>query len=171
MRTATIAIAILCGIGGQMPIKLFPEGKLKPTKRCLDLAIDGAGFFAVKADDQVLYTRRGDFRLDVNGRIVTREGYAVVPSITVPTDTVAIAITEDGVVHIDYGNPSSLQDVGQFTFVRFINPMGLRRVGNDYYISTDDAGPPLESCSMAQGVGRLRQGFLERLRKVKLDSD
>ena len=47
---------------------------LKDTGEPLDFAINGDGFFAVRTDDGVRYTRNGEFAADENGRLVTAAG-------------------------------------------------------------------------------------------------
>ena len=45
------------------------------------VAIQGNGFFQVSMPDgSIAYTRDGSFRLDQNGRLVTLDGYAVIPA-------------------------------------------------------------------------------------------
>lgn len=53
---------------------VFTPGKQNHTGSRYDMAIDGDGFFVVKAQDRSLYTRDGQFHRDVDGRIVNRLG-------------------------------------------------------------------------------------------------
>ncbi|MCS6875377.1 MAG: flagellar basal-body rod protein FlgF [Aquificaceae bacterium] len=53
------------------------QGAIRQTGNPLDVAIEGAGFFAVRREDQVLYTRKGNFRLDAEGFLVNELGYRV----------------------------------------------------------------------------------------------
>jgi flagellar basal-body rod protein FlgF len=55
----------------------FNAGQLTETGNPTDLAIAGDGFFAVRGDDAVFYTRQGQFRRDGEGRLVTGEGLAL----------------------------------------------------------------------------------------------
>jgi len=55
----------------------FSQGVLRQTGNALDLAITGAGFFAVRSDDQVFYTRDGQFQRAPDGRLVDAHGYAL----------------------------------------------------------------------------------------------
>lgn len=52
-------------------------GALRPTGRAMDIAIEGSGFFELVAPSGALYTRRGDFKLDAQQRLVSQEGYPV----------------------------------------------------------------------------------------------
>ena len=47
---------------------------LKDTGEPLDFAINGDGFFAVRTNDGVRYTRNGEFASDENGQLVTAAG-------------------------------------------------------------------------------------------------
>jgi flagellar basal-body rod protein FlgG len=53
------------------------QGALKETRNPLDVAISGQGFFAVQAPQGIRYTRRGDFRLSADGKLVTAAGHDV----------------------------------------------------------------------------------------------
>ena len=54
-------------------------GILKSTSEALHLALEGPGFFVVELPDGAgeALTRRGDFRLDSVGRLVTQQGHPV----------------------------------------------------------------------------------------------
>ena len=45
-------------------------GSYTPTGNALDVAVNGAGWFVVQAEEGELYTRRGHFKLDENRTIV-----------------------------------------------------------------------------------------------------
>ncbi len=53
------------------------QGKLRKTDNPLDVAISGAGFFQVRAGEELLYTRQGQFRLMEDGSLVTPQGYVL----------------------------------------------------------------------------------------------
>lgn len=78
------------GIGGVSPgqvglgtkvsgiFKNMVQGAVQVTGRSSDLAIDGDGFFTVQTGPgQYAYTRDGSFSIDMNGNLVTAEGYMV----------------------------------------------------------------------------------------------
>lgn len=84
----------LANFGG---VKLNPvragdgTGYMIYTGNSLDLAIEGQGYFAVtNADGSMSYTRRGDFSLDGEGNLVTKQG-----------GIVAANVTENGLIEID----------------------------------------------------------------------
>ena len=59
-------------------------GTLKSTSESLHLALEGPGFFVVETSDGEALTRRGDFRLDPEGRLVTQAGLPVIELTAVP---------------------------------------------------------------------------------------
>lgn len=68
------------GIGTKVSgmFKNMVQGAIQPTGRPTDLAIDGDGFFTIQIiPGQLAYTRDGSFSLDLNGNLVTAEGYMV----------------------------------------------------------------------------------------------
>ncbi len=57
-------------------INLSP-GPYRQTGNVLDLAIHGDGFFCVESPEGTLYTRKGNFALDRQNRLVTQDGLPV----------------------------------------------------------------------------------------------
>ena len=57
--------------------KLFLQGDYHQTQNPLDLAIGSEGFFVVETPQGVRYTRKGTFRVDEEGYLVTSQGYRV----------------------------------------------------------------------------------------------
>lgn len=57
----------------------FSQGSITETGNSLDMAINGDGFFMVKrpvlGDNQMYYTRAGEFQLDKDGYVTTATGY------------------------------------------------------------------------------------------------
>ncbi|MBI3543439.1 MAG: flagellar basal-body rod protein FlgF [Deltaproteobacteria bacterium] len=53
------------------------QGSFKNTNAPFDMAIDGAGFFAVQTPNGLMYTRSGDFKVNGEGQLVNQEGYPV----------------------------------------------------------------------------------------------
>ena len=66
----------------------FSAGNLRSTSGPLDLAIEGDGFFQITLPDGTTgYTRAGTLHRDAQGLVVTAEGYALEPQITIPEPT------------------------------------------------------------------------------------
>ncbi len=142
--------------------KLFGEGSLKQTDNNLDIAITGKGFFKLELPDGTeVYTRNGAFKVDQNGTIVNSDGYTLVPQITVPEDATDINIGTDGTVTVVQPGQTQAAVIGQITTTSFINPAGLHSMGDNLYIETDASGQPIEGTPGQNGLGTLRQGFVE----------
>ena len=64
----------LASVGSQIN---FRAGLDQSTGNPLDLNIGGNGFYAIKRDGDILYTRAGDFHFDDKGKLVNSAGDAV----------------------------------------------------------------------------------------------
>jgi flagellar hook protein FlgE len=53
----------------------FGQGGIESTGRATDIAIQGNGFFIVRAGDAQVYTRKGNFTLDPDGALTTQSGF------------------------------------------------------------------------------------------------
>lgn len=144
--------------------KVFSAGTLDPTDRNLDVAIDGDGMFEVILPDGGRgFTREGIFHVNAEGKLVTGQGYVLVPEITVPSDVLDINIDPEGRVSgRTAGNPDVSSQFGQMNLHRFINPSGLLAVGGNVLRQTEASGPPTTATPGLNGIGLLKQGFVER---------
>jgi flagellar basal-body rod protein FlgG len=142
--------------------KMFAQGDLINTENQLDAAIEGDGFFQIERPDGTLaYSRSGSFQLDTQGNLVTAEGYRILPGITIPANSLAITIGQDGTVSARLPDTAQTTQIGQLTAVRFTNNAGLRAVGRNLYEETGSSGAPVAGIFSQQGFGSLQQGFLE----------
>ncbi len=148
--------------------KMFSQGSPKETENNLDVAITGKGFFQVQLPDgTTAYTRSGNFKLDEQGNLVTSEGYLLIPQITLPEDTTQVNIGVDGTVSVTQGLQTTSNVIGQITLVNFVNPAGLHSMGDNLFSITNASGEAIVGNPDSQGLGKLRQGFLE-LSNVRL---
>ena len=138
------------------------QGSLASTGGDLDLAIDGLGYLEVTMPSGIsAYTRDGGLKRSADGEIVTSEGYSVVPGITIPTDARSIAINASGEVYAYFDNRVEPELLGQFTMADFANEKGLEAIGSNLFLETGASGPALVSNPGENGLGTLRQGYLE----------
>jgi flagellar basal-body rod protein FlgG len=140
------------------------QGSLLSTGGQLDLAIAGDGFFQVNDGNRFLYTRAGNFSINANGQIVVASadiGRPLEPAITIPQDTLQITISADGIVSVLQAGQTQLNQIGQIQLARFINPQGLMQMGQNLYSQTVGSGNPLIGIPGQDGLGTLRQNFLE----------
>ncbi|WRC47427.1 flagellar basal-body rod protein FlgG [Helicobacter pylori] len=148
--------------------KMFSQGSPKETENNLDVAITGKGFFQVQLPDgTTAYTKSGNFKLDEQGNLVTSEGYLLIPQITLPEDTTQVNIGVDGTVSVTQGLQTTSNVIGQITLANFVNPAGLHSMGDNLFSITNASGDAIVGNPDSQGLGKLRQGFLE-LSNVRL---
>ncbi len=142
--------------------KVFSEGNLKQTDNDLDVAITGKGFFKMELPDGTeVYSRNGAFKRDENGSMVNSDGYKLIPEIVIPEDATNIAIGSDGIVTVTQPGQAQATQIGQILTTNFINPAGLHSVGDNLYIETDSSGQPIDGTPGVNGLGVIRQGFVE----------
>lgn len=144
--------------------KSFTPGGLIRTDNPFDLAIQGSGnlFFKVqRADGSVAYTRAGNFTLNDQGELVTPGGDRLDPPITISQEYKTVTISSRGLVEVWDGVQTEPDRVGEITLTRFLNPGGLRPLGENLFGATAAAGTPEEVVPGEQGVGGLLQGSVE----------
>ncbi|MBQ4823342.1 MULTISPECIES: flagellar basal-body rod protein FlgG [Leisingera] len=138
------------------------QGALQQTNNDLDLAIDGKGYLEVTLPSgQTAYTRDGALKRSAEGLIVTSDGFAVSPEVTIPDDAVSISINAEGEVYGYFDETSAGQLLGQFTLAGFTNPKGLEAIGSNLFTETEASGAATVSTAGEDGLGTLRQGYLE----------
>lgn len=140
----------------------FSPGNLRATGAPLDLAIEGQGFFKIQMPDgNPTYSRAGSLHLDGQGTIVTVEGYAVEPPITVPKEATSISISKDGIVTAVMPGQTAQETLGTIELAMFTNPGGLRALGGTLFSPTTASGDAEVGAPGLDGRGTLAQGFLE----------
>jgi flagellar basal-body rod protein FlgG len=150
---------------GAVPVattRNFAQGDAQPTNNQLDFAISGDGFFQIrKPDGTTAYTRDGSFKISADGEFVTSQGYIIEPGITMPSDTVSIAVSRDGQISATAAGSTTPTKVGQLELAKFINPAGLRAIGDNLYVETPASGSVITGAPGAQGFGEVIQSQLE----------
>jgi flagellar basal-body rod protein FlgG len=138
------------------------QGTLMQTGNQLDVAIEGNGFFQVmRPNGQPAFTRSGALKVDAQGRIVTSDGNALEPPITVPTDATKVNIAPDGTVSALQPGSNAATTLGQVQLAVFPNPGGLDAIGHNLYVATSSSGDALVGNPGLDGRGTLSQGALE----------
>jgi flagellar basal body rod protein FlgG len=133
----------------------FQAGELHSTGVATDLAIEGTGFFEVRMPDGTSgYTRNGQFRLNMQGQLITNQGLQVMgkgaPLQLDPNNSEPITITPAGDV------AQGGQAKGQIKLTEFNNPAALAAAGTGLFTDTDLAAQP-----RAATLSSIQQGFLE----------
>jgi flagellar basal-body rod protein FlgG len=142
--------------------RIFSQGNLQQTSNNLDVAVKGQGFLQVQMPDgTTAYTRDGSLQVDANGQLVTNNGYAVQPGITIPAGAQTVTIAPDGTVTVTVAGQAAAQQVGQLTLASFVNPAGLDPKGQNLWGETAASGAPQAGVPGVNGLGTLQQGYVE----------
>ena len=121
----------------------FSQGNLLQTGNPLDMALRGNGFFEIQMPDGTNgYTRDGSFQVSSTGQLVTNNGYALNPSITIPATATSVTVGTVGVAS-------------------FANPAGLQPLGQNTYAETTSSGTPTTGTAGQNGLATISQGFVE----------
>ncbi|MBT9457011.1 MAG: flagellar hook-basal body protein [Burkholderiaceae bacterium] len=135
--------------GAEILLDLRPAS-LKQTAQPLDLAISGAGFFEVATPQGPAYTRRGQFQVDAQGRLVTASGWPVIGHLgELFLNPGPVVITTDATLRQDE------QARGQLRLLVAEEPTRLSSIGDGLYVA--------EGAMRLMPVGEvaIKQGFLE----------
>jgi len=146
----------------------FDQGPAQSTGKQLDLMIEGDGFFQVEVDKDlseggIAYTRAGNFVTNSQGDIVlaTDQGRRIIPNINVPLGTTSISIGADGTVSAIVAGNSTPQQLQTIQLATFINPAGLKQLGENLYAPSAASGEAVVGDPEKENRGSIRQGFLE----------
>lgn len=133
------------------------QGTVSQTENPADLAISGDGYFQVQGEQNVFYTRRGDFQINNNGELTTATGELVLGrSGAIKVDDHDFTIDKQGGIFLDQ------HKVDQLNIVQFAQPNLLRYSGNGLYQS-DESPTPV-------GVNtQVLQGFVEQSNVKSID--
>ena len=143
---------------------VLSQGNLSNTSNPLDLAIQGNGFFQIRqASGELAYTRAGTFHLDREGNVVTLDGEALEPQLTIPPGAQSITIAPDGTVSYTVTGQTAAQTGGQIQLASFQNASGLNSLGRNLFTPTDASGDATVGTPGGQeGLGPLLQGYTEQ---------
>lgn len=138
------------------------QGELTQTENELDMALVGRGWFQIEsADGTTQYTRAGAFNTNADGQLVTIDGYAVVPGITIPDDASELEVSRTGVVSARLGNDTDVTEIGQLTIANFVNEAGLKPLGDNLFAETAASGEAIVAAPEDPGFAYIKQGYLE----------
>lgn len=139
----------------------FEQGSLKFTGGKLDLAIDGAGFFEVATPNGVQLTRAGNFTIDGNGQLVTKDGFAVLleGEIGSVNEERVARFTGQGQAYVSDGGEVFEGDrrLGRISLVQASRMDALHKVGNNNF----SVKPNMQTELTQVAVPSLKQGFIE----------
>ena len=157
-----VGVQVGLGVKTAAVYRITTQGNLTLTENSLDTAINGKGYFQVELPNgETAYTRAGAFQLSEDGTIVTVDGFAVEPNITVPNNAIDITINASGEVLVKVDGQVEPENVGQFELATFANEAGLLAIGENLFIETPASGTASTGVPGSEGFGRMQQGFLE----------
>ena len=109
----------------------FAEGAIMETGNTFDLAIKGDAFFCLETNAGEMYTRKGQFSLDADAKLVTADGAVVLsennePFFFAPGET-EITISQNGDVMTENG------PIGRLKLVSFADNQKLQKVAGSMF--------------------------------------
>jgi flagellar basal-body rod protein FlgG len=141
---------------------IFTGGDMRATQNPLDLAIDGAGFFELEAENGgVVYSRDGQFRIDAEGYLVTVQGLRLSQPIQIPKDANNVRVAQSGEVTAVLAGETERSVLGNIELTTFAADDMLVSVGDNRYTASDAAGAPAYGRPGDTGFGTVQQGFVE----------
>ncbi len=141
---------------------VLAQGSLAQTNGDLDVAIEGRGYLEVTLPSGgAAFTRDGALKRTADGLIVTSDGHEVAPGITIPSDATSLSINAAGEVYAYFTDQAQAQLLGQLSLSGFTNEKGLEAIGSNLFVESPASGPPIVGTPGIDGLGTLRQGYLE----------
>ncbi|MCD6561915.1 MAG: flagellar basal-body rod protein FlgF [Deltaproteobacteria bacterium] len=129
----------------------FSPGQLKYTGDPLDFALGGKGFFTIRTNDGIQYTRKGDFTLNQDGVLVTQDGFPVLGE----GGEIQINMTDGEKIIVDLNGNISLDEkqIDSLRIVEFDDPHLLNKVGNTLFATENpkDVGKKANEIDLNQG--------------------
>lgn len=130
----------------------FSQGTQRYSGNPLDVAIEGDGFFELRDDQGVKYTRQGAFQLDATGLLVNQTGMPVMGTAgEIRLTTAQPSIDNMGRIF------EAGKQVAELKVVNITNPQTLVNQGAGLFASSDQT----QTSALTEGGARVREGFLE----------
>jgi flagellar basal-body rod protein FlgF len=151
------------GSEGSVPM-LFPKinsginflnGETQPTRRELDAAIQGEGFFEIqRPDGSRVYTRAGEFRMRPDRVLVTSSGDEILSDAGAPITLLSnggpVVINPNGTIN------QGATALGRLSVKKFADPSQLQAIAGGFFVPAPGTPPP-ETVDDPE----LLQGYLE----------
>ena len=155
-------IQIGVGVRAGSVYRITEQGTPQHSGNRYDLAIDGRGYFQVLLPSgETGYTRAGNFSVNGEGQLVTEDGYAVQPEISIPQEARDVIISPTGQVQVLLDGDPAPQIVGELQLASFFNEAGLEAIGDNLLLETAASGPAVVAAPGEPGLGTLLQGYTE----------
>ena len=155
-------IRIGAGVKAGSVYRITDQGSPTQTGGRYDVAIDGRGYFQVLLPSgETAFTRAGNFALNGEGQLVTDDGYAVQPNISIPQDAVDVTISKSGQVQVITAGQTEPSVVGQLELASFFNEAGLEAIGDNLLMETAASGAANVGTPGDVGFGQMLHGYTE----------
>ncbi len=131
-------------------VRNMSQGSITRTGSAFDVAIEGDGFFMVRAPDgSIGYTRDGSFTLNGDGMLVTAEGHPVLDSggspLAFDPQGEAPTVSPDGAIQI------AGVEAGALGLARFDHPELMEKIGDNLFVAAGQPQlPPDETTRVVQ---------------------
>jgi len=124
------------------------QGKLVETRNPFDLAIGGRGFFQLRAGDDIIYSREGQFHRAADGTLVSPHGEVLqqVGGGDLVVDDAAITIAPDGAVM--YGDRAN----GAVAVFDAASADAMQSLGGGRFAAPADAMAEVDPPAIHQGM-------------------
>jgi len=139
---------------------MFTQGKLERSGGPFDLAISGAGFFAV-ADGagRLAFTRDGEFSRAADGKLANAQGRTLA-GVRIPADALSASVAADGSVSVQTAAGKKM--CGRIRLAEFTSPEFLESAGGTLFFETAASGKPRFIRPGKHGGPEIKFGMLER---------
>lgn len=150
------------GVKAGSVYRINEQGSMTRTDNQYDVAIDGRGFLQVlMPSGETAYTRAGNLSVSAEGQLVTEDGYAIQPAITIPNDATSVTISKTGQVEVIQAGQTAPSVAGQIELATFMNEAGLNAIGDNLLMETAASGSPITGTPGSVGIGTMLQGYTE----------
>lgn len=150
---------------------LHEQGQLAPTGNAFDNALNGPGFYEVLTPNGVRYTRKGNFTINNEGKLVTDQGFYLLSKSPPPTAGAdgkieVVAPPESRAINVGGGKftisldgevYSGQNKVADLALVEFNDPHALKKEGNSLFINPDQ-----KNIKIGEVKTSVHQGFVEQ---------
>ncbi|NPA66894.1 MAG: flagellar hook-basal body protein [Epsilonproteobacteria bacterium] len=145
----------------------FGEGNLEKTDNTLDVALTKENlYFLVKTPQGIRLTRDGSFTTNAEGKLVTKQGYEVLPSnyfsgaggsIELNSEEDIVTIDKNGQILTNTPNTLNMTQKAKLFIFEPDNPKYLKKEGDNLFVYENESEyKPVENS------GAVKQGFVEK---------
>ena len=150
---------------------LHEQGQLSPTGNAFDNALNGPGFFEVLTPNGVRFTRKGNFTISNEGKLVTDQGFLLLSKppplmagpdgkliLSSPPESRSIAIGNNKfTISLDGQVFSGPNKVADLSLAEFNDVHTLKKEGSSLFINPDQ-----KNLKIGENKTSVHQGFVEQ---------